>query len=92
MGEIFTVFNKQNVNYASPSSNVSGSFLPRVSGNITQRAAPMRGTIPKISGGSHMLVCDRVATNGATMEPTRATVEDKPTPEFLTTVGNSSPA
>lgn len=78
--------------YASPSSNVSGSFFPRVSGKMAQRPAPIRGTMPKARGGSHGLVLDRVATNGAIMDPILATVEDSPTPEFLTTVGNSSPA
>lgn len=79
-------------NYASPSSNVSGSFLPRVSGSNTHRAAPINGTIPNAKGGNHGLVCESVATKGASMDPTLATVDESPTPEFLTTVGNSSPA
>lgn len=78
--------------YASPSSKVSGSFFPRVSGNIKQRPAPIKGTIPKARGGNQELVCDNVATKGAIIEPILATVDDNPTPVFLTTVGNNSPA
>lgn len=78
--------------HSSPSSNVSGNFLPRVSGKIIQSPAPIKGTIPNVSGGSQGLVWDRVATKGAAIDPILATVEDNPTPEFLTTVGNNSPA
>lgn len=57
-----------------------------------QRTAPIRGTIPKAKGGSQALVLDKVATKGATIDPILAAVDESPTPAFLTTVGNSSPA
>lgn len=75
----------------SISSILSGSLHPKVSGNHKQRKAPNNIVTAKIIGDTQLGTPDKVATNGATIEPNLENVEHDPEPTFRTKVGKTSP-
>lgn len=77
---------------SSTSSMDSGSLQFKVSGNMKESNPPKSIVEPKMNGVIQVLTDDRLAINGATMEPILANVEEDPKPILRTTVGKISPA
>ena len=71
---------------------VSGSLLPRVSGNRTARKPAIVATTPMMKTGAGSQYCLRRSSRRQMMPPILATREQVPTAWFLIAVGKSSAA